>query len=259
MRLILSSRYPRNSTYSTETGQVLYKVNKPNTFNDGIATIRKVVNTVNGVWQGDLQSQAIRPQSPHSDTAVAEQGVQEWGSLNPYRSRDSQDARFADSDREEDDPHNDHELGPSTASGLPSPDLAQYAFCAQVDFRFLTPTRFYYNGLNVPVTEYFRKEGWSAYGRGRVFKASDGKEYRWQLSLGPIEMIRNDESKERVVKYRLYRPSMGNFVKGRPPSLEVDDSCIPILDEIIMTFIYCHKLREIRERSHWGDGRSEGS
>jgi hypothetical protein len=126
----------------------------------------------------------------------------------------------------------------------------------------------YYRSLTVSIT------------RGRVFKASDGKEYCWQLCFGPIEvriqtnqtkrnakkthiaiyiqLIRNDESKKRVAKYQYYRPSMGRLTKGRPPSLEVDDSCIPILDEIIMTFIYCHKLREIRERSHWGDGGATG-
>jgi hypothetical protein len=168
MRLILSSRYPRNSTYSTETGHVLYKVNKSHKFNDGIATIRKAVNTVDGVWGGDLQSQrtTLRPQSPDSDTAAEVE--HEGGDLSPYRSRESQDARFASSDPENDD----HcEAGPSTTGSHtgttsgPSEYEEQFAFCAQVDFRFLTPTRFYYNGLNVPVTEYFRKEGWSAYGR----------------------------------------------------------------------------------------------
>lgn len=162
MRLILSSRYPRNSTYSTETGHVLYKVNKP--INDSIATIRKAVSTVNGVWQGDLQLEVPRRQSLRSDVAVA---VEDWEDrdLGSYRSRESQDAQFADFVNLEENDH-DSRLDHSFTSGS-SASGEQFAFCSQVDFRLLSPTRFYYNGLNVPVTEYFRKEGWSTYGRWR--------------------------------------------------------------------------------------------
>lgn len=52
-----------------------------------------------------------------------------------------------------------------------------------------------------------------------------------------------------MARFRDYRISLGPLMKGRPASLEVDASCEPILDEIIMTFIYCHKLRKDRERS----------
>jgi hypothetical protein len=72
-------------------------------------------------------------------------------------------------------------------------------------------------------------------------------------------MIKNDGSKKPVVKFREHRPSLGPFMKGRPSSLEVDDSCIPILDEIVMTFIYCEKLgkdRERRSRNSAGGGRA---
>jgi hypothetical protein len=62
-------------------------------------------------------------------------------------------------------------------------------------------------------------------------------------------MIKNDGSKKTVVTFQEHRPSLGPFMKGRPSSLEVDDECIPILDEkIVMTFIYCEKLRKDRER-----------
>lgn len=71
-------------------------------------------------------------------------------------------------------------------------------------------------------------------------------------------MIKNDGSKKRVVKFREYRPSLGPLMKRRPASLEVDDSCIPILDEIVMTFIYCEKLRKERERQSRNAAASGG-
>lgn len=62
-------------------------------------------------------------------------------------------------------------------------------------------------------------------------------------------MVTNDEIKTRVVKYKEYRPGLGALLRKRPAALEIDPSCEHILDEIIMTFIYCQKLRKDRERS----------
>ncbi len=64
-----------------------------------------------------------------------------------------------------------------------------------------------------------------------------------------LKMTINDESKARVVKFREYESGLGPFLEGKPATLEVDPSCEHILDEIIMTFVYCHKLRKDRERS----------
>jgi hypothetical protein len=62
-------------------------------------------------------------------------------------------------------------------------------------------------------------------------------------------MFRKDGSKQEVVKFREGKSSFGRFITGRPASLEVDDSCVPILDEIIMTFVYCQKERKDRQKS----------
>lgn len=72
------------------------------------------------------------------------------------------------------------------------------------------------------------------------------------------QMITNDGSKTQVVKFKGYRPSLGPFLKGRPATLEIDPTCVPILDEIIMTFIYCHKLKKDRERRSRNSGGGAG-
>lgn len=61
-------------------------------------------------------------------------------------------------------------------------------------------------------------------------------------------MITNDGSKTQVVKFKAYRPSLGPLLKGRPTAtLEIDPTYEHILDEIMMTFIYCHKLKKDRQ------------
>ncbi|EKM83257.1 hypothetical protein AGABI1DRAFT_104959 [Agaricus bisporus var. burnettii JB137-S8] len=244
MRLILSSsRHPRNSAYSTETGQMLYKVDKPHKFGSSIATIRKAVKTIDGVWQGDLDSKYA------GESFLVDNGEMIAGEQNELekksgerRSMDSQDAPFADTDSEK-----DNLLGRST-NGLPVLE-GNFAFHAQVEFHTFNSTHFRYNNLDIPVNRYFCKEGWSWYGRGRVFKASDGTDYRWNLCAKYLEMVKNDGTKKQLVRFREHRPSLGPFMKGRPAVLEVDDSCVPILDEIMMTFIYCQKLRKDRQKN----------
>lgn len=155
MRLILSSHHPRNSTYSTEAGQILYKVDKPLKLGNSVATIRKAVGTVNGVWQGDESESKARAKSSFSDKEAVEREKDDlvYGGRS---SADSRDELFADSDSED-------EVGSSTR-GVPVLE-GHFAFYAQVEFHTFASTRFRYNGLDVPVSEYFRKEGWSWFGR----------------------------------------------------------------------------------------------
>lgn len=151
MRLTLSSRNPRNSTYSTEAGEVLYKVDKP--LKLGPATIRKAVETVNGVWNHSSEHSNAQGKSPthDKDPGVAKDDLVHDEDRRPAS---PEDEAFADSDSED---------GPS-GSELPVFE-GHFAFYAQVDFKTFKSTRFCYNGLVVPAGEYFRKEGWSWYGK----------------------------------------------------------------------------------------------
>lgn len=219
MRLTLSTQHPRNSAYLADTGEVLYKVDKPLSLGSTIATIQKAVGTINGARQGD--SERSRPMIRGSSLARS-QGDFVHGD-NQRRSAQG-GGEFSGN-------------GEATFEG-------RFAFYAQIEFNQVLPTRFRYNGLDVPVSKFFRKEGWSGHGRGRVFKASDGREYRWRLRYESLDMVTNDGRKTQVVKYTEYRPGLGPFREGRPGSLEIDPICEPILDEILMTFVYCHKLRK---------------
>ncbi|KAF9442550.1 hypothetical protein P691DRAFT_714273 [Macrolepiota fuliginosa MF-IS2] len=244
MRLTLSTRHPRNSTYTTETGEVLYKVDTIRKFPDpGVTTIRKAVDTVNGVWLGDseqLSGHRAKPTFPEGKSLVSDKG----GDDHSIDGRRSADSGFAVGDSE----HGDESRTRSSVGEMPVRE-GYFAFYAQIDFRVFRSTRFQWDGHDVSVNKYFHEEGWSGYGRGRVFKASDGKEYRWELRTAHLEMVRNDGGREQVARYREKRPGLGPLMTGRPAVLEVDPSCEPILDEIMMTFLYCYKLRKDRERA----------
>ncbi|KAJ3572618.1 hypothetical protein NP233_g2959 [Leucocoprinus birnbaumii] len=254
MRLILSSRHPKNSTYSTESGQLLYKVDTPMKLGNRTATIRKAVATVDGVWQGSNDSPRLSltqsgEKSPFSDKYSSEK----YDTVPiPEADRQSVDEVFIDSDDE--DEVDGGGAGPSTL-GLPELE-GHFAFYAQIIFQTFQSSRFLLNSIETPVSDYFRKEGWSWFGRGRAFTASDGKEYRWELRISHLEMIRNDATKAQVVRFYPFRPAFGPISKGRAAYLEIDDSCKEILDEIILSFVYCHKLRKDRERRqrHSGGG-----
>ncbi|XP_006458730.1 hypothetical protein AGABI2DRAFT_115753 [Agaricus bisporus var. bisporus H97] len=166
MRLILSSHDPRDSDYSTDAGQVIYKVNKSG---PSVTTLRKAVN-------------------------------------------------------------NDH--------------FAQYAV---VEFHTFRSTRFRFQNRDVSVEDHLRKEGW--FSPRWVFRAADNREYYWKLDGSYLEMFRNDGSKKVVVRYREHKSSFGPFITGRPASLEVADTCVAILDDIIMTYIYCQQQRKQRQAS----------
>ncbi|KAJ3556101.1 hypothetical protein NP233_g12055 [Leucocoprinus birnbaumii] len=213
MHLFLSGRNPANSSYAAETGQVLYKVTTPLKVGPGTTTIRKAVGTVQGVWQGETGALELL------------KGVRE-------------EFEGEEAARELDDGESVSPTGAPILEG-------HFAFFAQIEFHAFADSRFRYNSLDVPVSTYFRKEGWSWLGRVRVFRASDGLEYRWERRIGGSFKLFNNESDIQVGKYDDSRPDLGPLLKGRQGSLEVDPSCEPILDEIILTFVYTYVNEEL--------------
>ncbi|KAJ3565825.1 hypothetical protein NP233_g7396 [Leucocoprinus birnbaumii] len=398
MLLLLSGRDPANSTYATETGQILYKVTKPLKSIFATATIQKAVGTVQGVWLGDggafeypdpgtpstagtshevpmfaegnddsqgLDNLAAQPSfeghfafiaqveinvvkpslfrynglqvpvrdylrfdglnclvylfhsghecskhamdtniagSPATDIALSNDGSEKQvakyedlrGDLGPFRKRRQgslevdpscepvldeimmtfiylyirdedygietwaqfkgcgkakrvpwslpkgvrEEFEGEEAARELDDGESVSPTGAPILEG-------HFAFFAQIEFHAFADSRFRYNSLDVPVSTYFRKEGWSWLGRVRVFRASDGLEYRWERRIGGSFKLFNNESNIQVGKYDDSRPDLGPLLKGRQGSLEVDPSCEPILDEIILTFVYTYVNEEL--------------
>ncbi|KAF5349553.1 hypothetical protein D9756_008801 [Leucocoprinus leucothites] len=154
MLLLLSSKKPANSSYVTETGQILYKVNrrKPTT---GPVIIRKAVGTVQGVWHGDSGTHELpdRRVSRENSTAPEVEGQL--------------------LDETENDP----------SSSIEGPKFeGHFAFSAQIGFNAFANSRFQYNSLDVPVQTYLRREAAAIQDDG-TDKSTSG--YSKMLALNP--------------------------------------------------------------------------
>jgi hypothetical protein len=63
-------------------------------------------------------------------------------------------------------------------------------------------------------------------------------------------MVTNDTNEAELVRYHPYCLGLGPLAKSRAAYLKIDSTCPEeIMDEVIMTFIYCHKLKKDRERA----------
>lgn len=105
-----------------------------------------------------------------------------------------------------------------------------------------------------------------------LFQGSDGHEYKWKLgkmvdSSAPyvcnmrgssvslivvymlLQLVRHDNmEKERIA---VFTPKSGLFSSSNHPALlEVSPEGYPIMDEIVLTFIYVEEKRREREESH---------
>ncbi|GLB35680.1 hypothetical protein LshimejAT787_0212450 [Lyophyllum shimeji] len=95
--------------------------------------------------------------------------------------------------------------------------------------------------------DYFRKEGFSRFGRNRVWTASDGREYKWLLRSMKSELVTNDSEEKTIAKS--HRRSLGILGPVRPGYLEILPEGEHIVQEILITFIYVEKYRKEKERT----------
>jgi hypothetical protein len=157
MRLFLSRHHPGRSTYATETGQILYKANKPRKLSS-TATISKAVGTIQGVWQGDSYELPGRGKESDSDDEGEEPG--DGGNV------DVGEGTF---------PFSSFGVGlnllPGKLEGTPSRTIpspaheGHFAFYAQIEFNAFGPSKFRYDYIETPVKEYLRNDGWNWLGR----------------------------------------------------------------------------------------------
>ncbi|KAG7441470.1 uncharacterized protein BT62DRAFT_936995 [Guyanagaster necrorhizus] len=104
-----------------------------------------------------------------------------------------------------------------------------------------------YDGKEVKATTYLKKEGWGWYGRHRVFKGPDSKEYKWILGLRVPQLVLNDGSETLIAKYHTRKCGLLSPGDARPAYLEICPGGEHMVDIIFFTFIYIEELREEKE------------
>ncbi|KAK0451407.1 uncharacterized protein EV420DRAFT_1311985 [Desarmillaria tabescens] len=202
-----------NNTYTNESGQAIYKVSTPHKFSGRVTTISRIVP------------------SDYEPPRVEDTTSYELGSLRkctPARS---------DSDG-------------SSIGREPEVDFRdRFAPLGYIDWKVFASSVMRYKGEEVKATTYLKKQGWGSYGRNRVFKGPDGKEYKWILGSSIPELILNDGSKTLIARFHTRKLGVFSPANARPAYLEILPDGEHMVDVIFFTFIYIEKIRKEQERN----------
>ncbi|KAF8957749.1 hypothetical protein BDZ97DRAFT_1706486 [Flammula alnicola] len=111
---------------------------------------------------------------------------------------------------------------------------------AEIDFHTISSTIIHHMGNNWKASDFFRKEGWSWYGRDRIFTGPDGKEYAWKMgpTVSELFLVPTDPKAEHTLVARFRTPHVGIIHETRLPSLEIFPAGEDMVDLILTTFIY---------------------
>ncbi|KAJ3569646.1 hypothetical protein NP233_g4916 [Leucocoprinus birnbaumii] len=219
MHLFLSSPSALNSFYWTEAGIPLYKVETPpvpvgrtrRTF------IRRAVETVDGVWMGDDERGT-------QDSEAEDYFANHFQSRSPSRSTSS---TSSDSSIRESRAFEGH-----------------FAHLAHIEYGAFKPSRILYAGQEVRAKDLFFSKGWSWYGlsRHKVFRASDGCEYRWVIGARNPKLVSNDASKTIIARFHRAGPLLS--LKPDCLSLQIYPEGEHILNDILVTFVFLRDAEE---------------
>ncbi|KAJ3513857.1 hypothetical protein NLJ89_g2721 [Agrocybe chaxingu] len=130
---------------------------------------------------------------------------------------------------------------------------------AEINYHYMSNSKIRYRGQETKSDKFFRKEGWSWNGRGRVFTGADGKEYVWKMKDENCVLYWKGNKETPAATYHPPQPAV--FGKGRPGSLEIHSEAMYMCDLVIMTFVYIEKFRQDRleENSFAGDAIADSA
>ncbi|KAI0044129.1 hypothetical protein FA95DRAFT_301981 [Auriscalpium vulgare] len=111
---------------------------------------------------------------------------------------------------------------------------------AQIEWHYWSQSVFRIHGETREVKEYMPSKG--VFQTQRVFTAKNGRKYKWQIGSNSCKLEVDDGTK--TVVARFHRSSLGIIGKKHRVYLEVTQEVMPIIDEVIMTFIWVEKRRE---------------
>ncbi|KAK7436905.1 hypothetical protein VKT23_018925 [Stygiomarasmius scandens] len=246
-----------NNTYYDESSRIVYKVHTPNVFIGGTTTITKFLSSAEDPSLAIIETELEQPDKDFTSDEEYEQSLRANGTTGSELVPMNNEASGSRISLVGDEP-----ISPSDVqfqSPLPSPGLRagsdanhQFVYIAQIDWKVLKSSRLRFDfgdGKEVLAKDFFRKETWGPYGRHRVFKGSDGADYKWILGTFTPELIKDDSSKTPIAKF--HRRDLGILSKSKksPAYLEIYAEGEHIVDEIFSTFVYIERLRKKKERA----------
>ncbi|KAN0073866.1 hypothetical protein V8E55_012120 [Tylopilus felleus] len=111
---------------------------------------------------------------------------------------------------------------------------------ATIEWHELKDTLFQFNGNEIKADAMLGKRRWNT---GRYFLGPDKLTYKWKLESTHswMKLAGSD-----VALARFHRKNFGIRKQSHPPYLNVSPKVVPMLDHVILTYVYVESLR--RER-----------
>jgi len=107
-----------------------------------------------------------------------------------------------------------------------------------IEWHRLKETVFRFNGQVIPANMMLGKRPWNT---GRYFVGPDQRTYKWKLESTHCWMKSTEPNVELV---RFHKKNLGIFTESHPAYLDVSPNVVPMLDHVILTFIYVESLRQ---------------
>jgi len=220
MLLYLTKRSHLNSSYLNNDGQVLYKVETPNWLVGRVSTIKSALPGDIGV-PGPQKMNETSPCDQISDNDV--EGDVEYDAVSNH------------------DDENDIEREAKEETEL----QVRFAHLAEIKFNRITSSVIRFRGEEYETDKLFTRKEWGAHGRHRAFIGPDGLEYQWILGRRVPELVRRNEARTPVARYR--RRRLFGKASREPASLQIFPEGMHMVDLIFVTFVYIQKIRNDAE------------
>ncbi|KAI0062117.1 hypothetical protein BV25DRAFT_1916401 [Artomyces pyxidatus] len=116
---------------------------------------------------------------------------------------------------------------------------------AQIEWHAFRQSVFCHGGQKKKIDSYMPGKG--VLQRRRIFTASDGRAYRWVLGMRTCWLKTDDGNDAKLARF--HRSSTGIIGEAHNTFLEISPEAVPILEELVMTFIWVERRREQREKA----------
>ncbi|KAI0259051.1 hypothetical protein BC834DRAFT_834187 [Gloeopeniophorella convolvens] len=121
-------------------------------------------------------------------------------------------------------------------------DDAEYVQVAKIEWRYLHPSVYVLGDVRVKVKDYLPSG--NLLRSRRTFTASNGQSYQWVLghTSCPVQLKRTDGSG--FVVARFHRKAYGCIGEAHHAYLDLTPEVIPMMDEVLMTFLWTERRRK---------------
>ncbi|KAJ8583985.1 hypothetical protein M405DRAFT_774760 [Rhizopogon salebrosus TDB-379] len=118
----------------------------------------------------------------------------------------------------------------------------QFEVMGEIEWHIFRPSKFRFGGNEVEAKRFIERRG--LMGRKRVFTGPDGRSYRWDMVSRTRVVVLSLNDGSRTVVARSHRVTG----RRRKATLEISPTLAPMMDVVILTFVFVEKLRMEKEQ-----------